>query len=101
MKNERKKYRENDGYKLKVKKFSQSQYGDSEVHRQHVKARSRREYHGSTEHKCVIARNKLKREKHKEKAEEFDYVREQFWDKVKDGPDFVCRVCYRGLFLWF
>ena len=40
----------------------------------------------------------MKREKHKEKSEEFDYVREQFWDNVKDGPDFVCCVCHRGLF---
>ncbi|XP_059198565.1 uncharacterized protein LOC131978809 [Centropristis striata] len=93
------KYRENVVFKHKVKKMSQRQYSESEVHRQHIKVRSRRQYYGNLEHKKrVIAGNKLKREKNKEKAEEFDYVTQQFWDKVKDGPDFVCCVCHRGLF---
>ena len=94
-----KKYRDNDVFKHKVKKMSQRKYRDNELYRQHVKATSKRKYHESIEYKeCVIAGNKLNREKHKEKSEEFDYVREEFWDKVKDGPDFVCCVCHRGLF---
>ncbi|XP_030284360.1 uncharacterized protein LOC115588118 [Sparus aurata] len=98
-KRSREKYRENEVFKDKVKKRSQEKYRDNDVYREYVIAEIKRKYHDSNEYKeRVIAGNKLKREKHKQKSEEFDYVREQFWDKVKDGPDFVCCVCYRGLF---
>ncbi|XP_073323364.1 uncharacterized protein [Pagrus major] len=92
-------YKESVVHKHKLKEMSKRKYRESEVHRQYVKAMSTRKYHGNLElKKQVIAATKLKREKNREKAEQFDYVTEKFWEKVKDGPDFVCCVCHRGLF---
>lgn len=58
-----------------------------------------RKYREQVEHKThVLTRVKLRREKIKEKSKNIDFVIEQFLDKFKQGPDFVCCVCFRLLF---
>lgn len=42
--------------------------------------------------------NRLRRQKVKERSEQFGFVIKQFLEKVKDGPGFVCCVCHRLLF---
>ena len=95
----RAKYQNNLLHRQKVKEFSKMKYCENELHRHNLKAMSTRKYHGNPEHKkLVIARNKLRMQQIKQKEEQFDVVMEQFLDKVKDGPDFVCCVCHRLLF---
>ena len=92
------KHHNNVLHRDKVKGRSKSKYRDDELHRQ-KKGMSTRKYCGNVEYRRrVIAAKQLKRQQIKEKAEQFDVVMEQFLEKVKDGPDFVCCVCHRLLF---
>lgn len=93
------KYRNNLLYRDKVKSYNVHKYGNNLLHRDKVKARSQNKYHTNLEHKTrVIAANKVKRQRIKREAENFDNVMENFAAKVKSGPDFICCVCYRLLF---
>ncbi|XP_034553964.1 uncharacterized protein LOC117823040 isoform X1 [Notolabrus celidotus] len=93
------KYLVNILHREKVKKTSKGKYSVDHLHRQRVKAMSIRKYHGNAEHReSVAASNRLGRQNRKEKAEQFDFVMEQFLKKVDDGPDFVCCVCHRLFF---
>ena len=115
------KYQLNDAHRLQKKIKSKVKYQLDDAHRLQKKARSRvsslvkyqlddshrhcvrtksiRKYHDNPEHKKrVVDGNRKKRELKKKAASHFENVMEQFLEKVKDGPDFVCCVCYRLLF---
>ncbi|XP_053179094.1 uncharacterized protein LOC128362380 [Scomber japonicus] len=93
------KYKDNLLHQERVKAKSVGKYRENVVHRQRVKEMSQRKYHGDSEHRIrVVEGNKLKMGDIKEKRKQFDFVMDQFLDKVKDGPDFVCSVCHRLLF---
>ncbi|XP_077378697.1 uncharacterized protein LOC144019426 isoform X12 [Festucalex cinctus] len=94
-----KKYRQNAFHKEKVKEMSIKKYRQNALHRQNVKLRSTNKYHNNPEHKKnVKVANKLRMQNFKEKLNQFDFVMENFLDKVKNGPEFVCSVCHRLMF---
>ncbi|XP_029902362.1 uncharacterized protein LOC115355645 [Myripristis murdjan] len=79
------KYQDSTEYREKLKKKS--------------KSRSKSKYHGSVEYKQkVISSVRLGRKQRVEKSKDFGFVMEQFLEKVRDGPDFVCCVCHRLFF---
>uniref|UniRef100_A0A672F4L9 ATP-dependent DNA helicase n=2 Tax=Salarias fasciatus TaxID=181472 RepID=A0A672F4L9_SALFA len=93
------KYRTNLQHRQKVKENSVIKYRTDPQHRQKTKSISKKKYSGSLEHRQqVIARVELSRKQVKDKSQDFGFVMEQFVEKVKDGPDFVCCVCHRLLF---
>ncbi|XP_062283095.1 uncharacterized protein LOC133987667 [Scomber scombrus] len=93
------KYKHNTVHRDKVKDFSINKYKQDAIHRERVKAISEAKYHGSNEYKLHVASaNKVKRLHKKEKQKDFDFVMEQFLDKVEVGPNSVCCVCLRLLF---
>ncbi|KAA0701445.1 ATP-dependent DNA helicase PIF1 [Triplophysa tibetana] len=95
----RKKYRNDVVHKNRLKEISRKKYLNNVSHREKIKAFSTKKYHKNPEHKKrVKAGVKLRRQQIKLKAEQFDFVMQQFLDLVKDGPDFVCCVCQRLLF---
>ncbi|CAJ1060221.1 uncharacterized protein LOC121898666 isoform X1 [Xyrichtys novacula] len=115
------KYRDDHTHREIVKNRSRdrskSKYRDDNTHRQITKDRSREiskvkygkaafrqtkinlvktNYHQNPEH--FLASKKLRILKRKAKLEQMDFVIEQFLEKIKDGPAFVCSVCHRLLF---
>ncbi|XP_070407786.1 uncharacterized protein [Nothobranchius furzeri] len=91
-------YHHNLPHQERVKRRSIHEYHHNLSHQQKVRELSRRQYL-KVEHKTrLIESTKHKRELIKLKSQHFDFVTEQFLEKVKDGPDFVCCVCSRLLF---
>ncbi len=59
----------------------------------------RRWYRDSLEHnQQLIASVGLSRKQKKERSKDFGFALDQFLEKVRDGPDFVCCVCRRLFF---
>ncbi|XP_049421807.1 uncharacterized protein LOC125882141 [Epinephelus fuscoguttatus] len=97
------KYRENIQHRQRVKVISKAKsivkYRESIEHREKVKALSVGKYRESVEHReRVMDSVRLSRKQRMEKSVDFGFVTEQFLEKVRDGPDFVCCVCHRLLF---
>ncbi|XP_029933198.1 uncharacterized protein LOC115377526 [Myripristis murdjan] len=97
------KYRESFEHRERVKGMILGKYRDSTEYREKLKkrskSRSKSKYHGSVEHKeRVISSVKLGRKQRVEKSKDFGFVMDQFLEKVRDGPDFVCCVCHRLFF---
>ncbi len=96
-------YKENIQHRERVKARSVSTYRQNIQHREKTKEisreMSRRKYRNSLEHRQrVIASVGLSRKQKKERSKDFVFVMDQFLEKVKHGPDFVCCVCHRLLF---
>ncbi|XP_074521382.1 uncharacterized protein LOC141787083 [Halichoeres trimaculatus] len=86
-------------HRKKMKERSLHEYQTNPSHREKIKSLSIMKFRFNAEHrKNVTAGNRLRRQKLKEKSHQLDFVIEQFLEKVKDGPDFVCSVCHRLLF---
>uniref|UniRef100_A0A8P4FZU0 ubiquitinyl hydrolase 1 n=1 Tax=Dicentrarchus labrax TaxID=13489 RepID=A0A8P4FZU0_DICLA len=92
------KYQKNRSHRDRVKTFSKTKYKINLSHRDRVKKWSRKKYRNRQHRQRVIARMKLRRQRIKATLKEFDLVMKQFLGKVNDGPEFVCCVCFRGLF---
>ncbi|XP_062414175.1 uncharacterized protein LOC119206796 [Pungitius pungitius] len=92
------KYQQNQLHKEMLKEFSKNKYWTNLIYRQKVKARSKNKYGNILHKKRVIARNKTRFQQRKEQSKLFDFVMEQFSEKVRKGPEFVCCVCNRLLF---
>ncbi|XP_049908659.1 uncharacterized protein LOC126395316 [Epinephelus moara] len=111
------KYRESIKHREKVKALSVNKYGEDTQHRQRVKMMSVIKYRQDTQHRQrvkmmsvskyrervehrerVMDSVRLSRKQRMEKSVDFGFVMEQFLEKVRDGPDFVCCVCHRLLF---
>ncbi|XP_049447556.1 LOW QUALITY PROTEIN: uncharacterized protein LOC125898006 [Epinephelus fuscoguttatus] len=76
-----------------------SKYRLNKLHRDDLKAASIRKYRENPDHKRRVAADvKLKWLIKKEKTGQFEFVMQQILDKVKEGPEFVCSVCFRLLF---
>lgn len=79
--------------------MSKRKYCENDFHRENVKAKSIEKYHGNPDFKKrVIAAVTRKRQQRKQKLEDFDFVMEQFSEKMKEGPDFVCCISMRSFF---
>nr|XP_057920504.1 uncharacterized protein LOC131117065 [Doryrhamphus excisus] len=111
------KYRSDSLHRDRVKMYSASKYRSDSLHRARVimqgvkkykmdtrhrasvKLASMKKYHSNLERKMrVIADVKARRHAAKLREEEFDVVVENFLEKVKNGPQFVCCVCHRLMF---
>ncbi|XP_077364609.1 uncharacterized protein LOC144009028 isoform X1 [Festucalex cinctus] len=94
-----KKYRQNELHKEKVKEMSTINYWHNVLHRKSVKLRSKCKYDSNPDHKKKVkAATRCRMQKIKEKSTQIDFIMKIFWDKVKNGPEFVCSVCHRLLF---
>ncbi|XP_029935768.1 uncharacterized protein LOC115379188 [Myripristis murdjan] len=92
-------YRDSIEHRESVKAKRLVRYRDSIEHKEKVIESIMSKYHGSVEYKeRVISSVRLGRKQKVEKAKDFGFVREQFLEKVRDGPDFVCCVCHRLFF---
>ncbi|XP_029910642.1 uncharacterized protein LOC115361416 [Myripristis murdjan] len=92
-------YRDNSEHRERVKGKILGKYRDSTEYREKLKKMSKSKYHGSVDHKQrVISSVRLGRKQKVDKSKDFGFVREQFLEKVRDGPDFVCCVCHRLFF---
>ncbi|XP_043953976.1 uncharacterized protein LOC122820538 [Gambusia affinis] len=92
------KYHNNESHREKRKQISIAKYRDDKSHRDKVKDLSRKKYLNPQHKSHIISNVELKRREIKIKSKEFDFVVAQFLDKVKEGPNFVCCVCFRLLF---
>nr|XP_057903045.1 uncharacterized protein LOC131101719 [Doryrhamphus excisus] len=93
------KYRSDSLHRDRVKAQSVKKYKVDTRHRAIVKLASIQKYHSNLEHKMrVMADVKARRHAAKLREEEFDVVVENFLEKVKNGPQFVCCVCHRLMF---
>lgn len=94
-----KKYQHNVLHRRRMIELSKSKYLLNKFHKDVVKAAGIRKYCLNRDYRRRVAanvkRNRLLKE---EKSGQFDFVVQQFLDKVKDGPEFVCCVCRRLLF---
>ncbi|XP_038139885.1 uncharacterized protein LOC119782800 [Cyprinodon tularosa] len=73
-------------------------YRQSENHRLNVKAHNKTKYQ-NTEYKTQLIQHvQMKRDQIKVDYQNIDFVIANFLEKVKEGPDFVCCVCFRLLF---
>lgn len=74
-------------------------YRDNLQHKEKVKQSSKRQYCKSLRHnQQVLTSVRLSRKQKLEKSAGFGFVKDQFLEKVRDGPYFVCCVCHRLLF---
>ncbi|XP_026187397.1 uncharacterized protein LOC113145179 [Mastacembelus armatus] len=96
------KYKLDVDYRKKLKSASVQKYRLNLLHRQNVKAKNKQKFHSDPNIFNFRAKvknvNKLKRIQIKNMVKDIDYVREQFFQKVKDGPEYICSVCCRLFF---
>nr|XP_057929835.1 uncharacterized protein LOC131129908 isoform X1 [Doryrhamphus excisus] len=93
------KYRSDSLHRARVVMQGVKKYKMDTRHRASVKLASMKKYHSNLERKMrVIADVKARRHAAKLREEEFDVVVENFLEKVKNGPQFVCCVCHRLMF---
>nr|XP_057908359.1 uncharacterized protein LOC131104820 [Doryrhamphus excisus] len=93
------KYESDRLHRERVKAQSVKKYKVDTTHQAIVKLASIQKYHSNLEHKMrVMADVKVRRHAAKLREEEFNVVVENFLEKVKNGPQFVCCVCHRLMF---
>nr|XP_054591529.1 uncharacterized protein LOC129155826 [Nothobranchius furzeri] len=91
-------YRHNLAHREKLKQMSVYKYRHNLAHRDKMKELTRKKYLNIEHKTCLIESIQHKRKLIKVNSQNFNFVVDQFLEKVKDGPDFVCCVCSRLLF---
>ncbi|XP_037395199.1 uncharacterized protein LOC108432566 [Pygocentrus nattereri] len=95
------KYSTNLEHREHVKELSICKYATNECHREAVKKHSFEAYHRDPEYQAAKKhriRNVERRNNEVKRRKEIEHVTEQFRQKIRTGPEYVCSVCHRILF---